>query len=55
MFFGAQFNSFAFKAGVIKWGTESGEKVDKYDCQNDMVLRTGKQVGFLSLSLAWSL
>ncbi|OXA40478.1 fatty acid amide hydrolase 1 [Folsomia candida] len=43
VFYTMIWNLFDFPAGVIKWGTESGEKVDKYDCQNDMVLRTGKQ------------
>ncbi len=33
---------FDFPCGVLKYGIESGKKVDNYDCENDMVLRTGK-------------
>jgi hypothetical protein len=37
-------NLFDFPAGVLRFGTESGEKVDQYDPQGDMVLNTGKKV-----------
>jgi len=37
------FNLFDLPCGVVKFGTETTTKVDSYDCENDMVLRTGKK------------
>jgi len=37
-------NMLDFPAGVIRFGTESGNKIDHYDHKNDYILRLAQEV-----------
>ena len=44
VFYTMIWNLFDFPCGVVRFGKESGTKVEGYDHQGDMVLKVHKQV-----------
>jgi len=39
-------NMFDFPAGVVRFGTESGENIDGYDTEGDFILEIAKKVHY---------